>query len=84
MVSVSSDFVDLYGAILEDSNLSDSTKGRFLRISSSCPSRPELSHFYTHLDLAKTAILQAVYARYSEALLKLFRELREDSKLENR
>jgi len=84
MVSVSSDFVDLYGAILQDSNLSDSTKGRFLRISSSCPSRPELSHFYTHLDLAKTAILQAVYARYSEALLKLFRELREDSKLENR
>ncbi|GMH63904.1 hypothetical protein TL16_g03833 [Triparma laevis f. inornata] len=84
LVSVSSDFVDLYGAILEDSNLSISTKGRFLSISSSCPSRPELSHFYHYLDSAKRAILQAVYARYGDKLTALFAELQADSKLENR
>jgi len=84
MVSVSNHFIDLYGAILNDNTLSTSTKARFMSISSSCPSRPELSHFYHHLHLARNAILQAVYATHGQALLKLFLDLRENSTRENR
>ena len=79
LVCVSDEFVDLYGKILNDEGLAVSTKGRFLAISSSCPSRPELSHLYNHLSHARTAVLQAVYKKHGETLRKVCEE-RSDSK----
>ncbi len=84
LVTVSEDVVELYGAILVDPKLSDATKGRFLGISGSCPSRPELSHLYWHLHFAKLAILQAVYAKWSSELAAVWERTSKDSKLTNR
>eukprot|EP00520_Triparma_pacifica_P000850 CAMPEP_0118661866 /NCGR_PEP_ID=MMETSP0785-20121206/16516_1 /TAXON_ID=91992 /ORGANISM="Bolidomonas pacifica, Strain CCMP 1866" /LENGTH=991 /DNA_ID=CAMNT_0006555351 /DNA_START=61 /DNA_END=3032 /DNA_ORIENTATION=+ len=84
LVEVSDGFVDLYGKILNDDGLAVSTKGRFLAISSSCPSRPEISHLYNHLSQARTAVLQAVYKKYGETLRKVYADLNVDSCLENR
>ena len=84
LVTVTPEFIELYGAILHDSNLAPSAKGQFLGISSSCPSHPGISHLYVQLASARTAILQAIYATHGAELKKLFNSLSVDSKLENR
>lgn len=84
LVSVSADFVTLYGQILKDPKLSDAAKGRFLSISSACPSRSDLSHYYPWLELARKAILQAVYAAFGSLLHSTFDSLAINSQLMTR
>ena len=68
LVSVSADFVDLCGTILSDESLSPATRAMFLSISSSVPSRPDLSHYYKHLSVARKVVVRAVYKAHSDAV----------------
>ena len=50
--------VELYGSVLNDNKLSDATKGRFLGIGSSCPSRPEVSVLCVYVCVLLTLLLR--------------------------
>jgi hypothetical protein len=84
LVEVSDNFLELYGCILNDEKLDDAAKGQFLVIDDALASRPELSHFYTHLDTAKVILLQAVNKKFGAELKSTFAKLCIDSTLMNR
>ena len=84
LIAVTDGVLDLYGSILNDESLSDATKARFLSIGDDVASRPELGHLYWHLSQAKTAILQAVGAKFAPKLKEEFARLSADSQLTTR
>lgn len=74
-VEISSDFVELHGSILFSDELTPSARALTLVEPKTIPSRDDLSHHYGAIKEATTALLQAVWARYSSKIEAAYNKL---------
>lgn len=74
-VAISEDFVELHASILFSENLSPSARALTLAEKNTIPSRDDLSHHYVAIKDATTALLQAVWAKYSDKIEALYNKL---------
>uniref|UniRef100_M4BYP5 Peptidase M1 membrane alanine aminopeptidase domain-containing protein n=1 Tax=Hyaloperonospora arabidopsidis (strain Emoy2) TaxID=559515 RepID=M4BYP5_HYAAE len=74
-VEISSEFVKLHGSILFSDELTPSARALTLVESKTIPSRDDLSHHYAAIKEATTALLQAVWAKYSSKIEAAYNKL---------
>ncbi|KAG4241863.1 hypothetical protein PC116_g10203 [Phytophthora cactorum] len=67
-VEISSEFVELHGSILFSDELTPSARALTLGEAKTIPNHDELSHHYVAVKSATTALLQAVWAKYSKQI----------------
>ncbi|KAL3668363.1 hypothetical protein V7S43_006453 [Phytophthora oleae] len=74
-VEISSEFVELHGSILFSDELTPSARALTLGETKTIPNHDELSHHYVALNSATTALLQAVWSKYSRQVEALYAKL---------
>lgn len=72
---ISSEFVELHATILFSEELSPSARALTLVEARTIPSRDDLSHHYAAVKDATTALLQAVWSKYSANIEALYNKL---------
>ncbi|DBA03875.1 TPA: hypothetical protein N0F65_004565 [Lagenidium giganteum] len=74
-VKISDELIDLHASILFSEELSPSARALTLAEKNTIPSRDDLSHHYVEVKDATTALLQAVWAKYSSKIEALYTKL---------
>ncbi|RLN50615.1 hypothetical protein BBJ29_010001, partial [Phytophthora kernoviae] len=74
-VEISPEFVELHGSILFSDELTPSARALTLVEAKTIPSRDDLSHHYAAIKKATTALLQAVWAKYSSNIETAYNKL---------
>ncbi|CAI5727970.1 unnamed protein product [Peronospora effusa] len=74
-VEISPEFVELHGSILFSDELTPSARALTLMESKTISSRDDLSHHYAAVKEATTALLQAVWTRYSTKIESAYKKL---------
>jgi aminopeptidase N len=74
-VEISPEFVELHASILFSDELTPSARALTLVEVKTIPSRDDLSHHYTAVKEATTALLQAVWAKYSAKIEAAYNKL---------
>ena len=69
------DYLNLVATILNDEKLTPSTKAKLLVLEESCPSRPDLQHYYQEIADCTTILSAAIYRAHGPLLIKLFDQL---------
>ncbi|RLN76074.1 hypothetical protein BBJ28_00026779, partial [Nothophytophthora sp. Chile5] len=75
LVEISPEFVELHGSILFSEELTPSARALTLVEAKTIPSRDDLSHHYAAIKDATTALLQAVWAKYSAKIEAAYTKL---------
>ncbi|KAE9028956.1 hypothetical protein PR002_g10270 [Phytophthora rubi] len=79
-VEISSEFVELHGSILFSDELTPSARALTLGEAKTIPNYDELSHHYVAINSATTALLQAVWAKYSKQIESAYTKLCQESR----
>ncbi|KAG1691489.1 hypothetical protein DVH05_026976 [Phytophthora capsici] len=79
-VEISSEFVELHGSILFSDELTPSARALTLVETKTIPNHDELSHHYVALNSATTALLQAIWVKYSTQIEDLYAELCQEAR----
>ena len=69
------DYLKLVGTILEDDSLSPATKAKLLVLEESCPSRPDLQHYYQAIADCNSILSAAIYRAHGPLLIHIFDKL---------
>ena len=72
---VSDECLKLFGSILTDSSLSNSSRAKLLTIDEAISNYPELGHHYFEIADAKTILQHSIYENHGETVLRVFKEL---------
>ncbi|KAF4144513.1 hypothetical protein GN958_ATG06292 [Phytophthora infestans] len=79
-VEISSEFVELHGSILFSNELAPSARALTLGEAKTIPNHDELSHHYCDIKNATTALLQAVWAKYSKQIEAAYSKLCQEAR----
>ncbi|KAJ8525586.1 hypothetical protein ON010_g15528 [Phytophthora cinnamomi] len=78
-VEISPEFVELHGSILFSDELTPSARALTLGEAKTIPNFDELSHHYLAINSATTALLQAVWTKYSKQIESAYTKLCQES-----